>query len=63
MATALKCAHCHEEIEGKPVRKLGKVFCCEACAFEASKQTSSFCGTGDPIARATQAGPMGLKQS
>lgn len=33
----LKCAYCGEEIEDKPIRKGGKVYCCEPCAFEASQ--------------------------
>jgi hypothetical protein len=42
MAEMLKCAYCHEEIEGEPVRRGDKVYCCEACAFEASRSTD--CG-------------------
>lgn len=33
----LKCAYCRDEITDKPIRKGGKVYCCEACAFEGSQ--------------------------
>ncbi len=36
MDQAVRCAHCKETIEGEPVVKLGKTYCCEACAFEAT---------------------------
>ena len=34
MDQAIRCAFCKEPIEGKPVVKLGKSYCSEACAFE-----------------------------
>ena len=34
---AERCGNCGEEIGGNPVRKGEKVYCCEACAFEASR--------------------------
>ena len=42
MAEKFVCDHCHEEFEGKPVRRGDKVYCCEACAFEATRSTD--CG-------------------
>jgi hypothetical protein len=36
------CGNCGEELGPDPVRLGGKVYCCEACAFEA--QRSSDCG-------------------
>ncbi len=37
MAKKTKCDYCHEEFEEEPVRRGDKVYCCEACAFEASR--------------------------
>ena len=31
---ALECDFCSDEIEGEPIRKGARVYCCEACAFE-----------------------------
>lgn len=31
----MKCAYCGDEITDDPIRKRGKIYCCEACAFEA----------------------------
>jgi hypothetical protein len=42
MAAIEKCDFCHDEIEGEPIRRGDKVYCCEACAFEASRSTD--CG-------------------
>lgn len=42
MTEILVCDNCHEEIEGEPVRRGSKVYCCEACAFEASRSVD--CG-------------------
>lgn len=42
MAEKLNCDYCHEAIEGDPVHRGEKVFCCEACAYEASRSTD--CG-------------------
>jgi hypothetical protein len=38
----LACAHCGDEIDGEPVRRGNRVFCTEACAFEAGR--SKDCG-------------------
>ena len=40
----MACDNCHEEIEPKdePIRRGDRVYCCEACAFEASR--SPGCG-------------------
>ena len=40
--TKTKCDYCHEEIESEPVQRGNKVYCCEACAFEAGR--SADCG-------------------
>jgi len=42
MAEKFRCDYCHEVIEGQPVRRGDRVYCCEACAFEASR--SKDCG-------------------
>jgi hypothetical protein len=48
MTEVLTCDNCREEIEGDPIRHGDKVYCCEACAFEASRSTD--CGRrGDSI--------------
>ncbi len=36
MSQPVRCAYCKEPIEGEPVVKLGKSYCSEACAFEAT---------------------------
>ncbi len=36
------CAYCGDPIEGEPVRRGSKLYCCEACAFEANR--SKDCG-------------------
>jgi hypothetical protein len=36
------CDYCGEEIEEEPIRRGDKVYCCDACAFEASR--SADCG-------------------
>jgi hypothetical protein len=42
MAETLTCSFCHDPIEGEPIRRGDKVYCCEACAFEASRSVD--CG-------------------
>ena len=42
MTEVLTCDNCREEIEGDPIRRGNKVYCCDACAFEASR--SADCG-------------------
>ncbi|MFH1484834.1 MAG: metallothionein [Chloroflexota bacterium] len=44
MTTKTKCAHCREEMTEEPIEVNGKVYCCEACAFEASQRTCCTCG-------------------
>ncbi len=39
------CAYCREEISGEAVEYAGKLYCCEACAFEASQKINSMCGS------------------
>ena len=36
------CDGCHEELGEEPVQRGDKVYCCEACAFEASRSVD--CG-------------------
>lgn len=36
------CDHCGEELPGEPIRRGSRVYCCEACAFEAAR--SKDCG-------------------
>ncbi len=38
----VKCEFCREVIEGEPVRRGSRLFCTEACAFEATR--SKDCG-------------------
>ena len=37
MTEILICDYCGEETEGDPIHRGDKVYCCEACAFEASR--------------------------
>ena len=36
------CDYCEDPIEGDPVQRGSKVYCCEACAFEGSRSVD--CG-------------------
>jgi hypothetical protein len=36
------CNYCEDPIEGDPIRRGSKVYCCEACAFEGSRSVD--CG-------------------
>ena len=36
------CDNCHEELGEEPIRRGDKIYCCEACAFEASRSVD--CG-------------------
>ena len=51
MTDGLVCENCREEIEAGPIRRGDRVYCCEACAFEAGR--SADCGgrTDSPIGR------------
>ena len=42
MIETLVCEYCQEEIEAAPIRRGDRVYCCEACAFEAAR--SKDCG-------------------
>ncbi len=42
MAETLICDFCQEEFDTEPIRRGDKVYCCEACAFEASRSVD--CG-------------------
>ena len=35
----LYCAFCKEEIEESPIKRLGKLYCSETCAFEGTRPT------------------------
>lgn len=37
MDEPLTCDNCEDQIEGEPIRRGSKVYCCEACEFEASR--------------------------
>jgi len=37
MTEKIVCDNCREEIKGEAVRRGRKVYCCEACAYEASR--------------------------
>ncbi|HEX2986686.1 MAG TPA: hypothetical protein VHS06_00705 [Chloroflexota bacterium] len=50
MTAQIKCARCKEPIQGEPVVKAGKIYCSEACAFEAIKRPRpSTCGRDIPM--------------
>ena len=42
MPDTSECAYCHEGIEGEPIQRGEKAYCCEACAFEGSRSVD--CG-------------------
>jgi hypothetical protein len=42
MTQTFVCDFCGEEIKDEPIHRGNKVYCCEACAFEASRGTD--CG-------------------
>ena len=42
MPETLVCDYCGEEFEREPIRRGNRVYCCEACAFEAGRSTD--CG-------------------
>jgi len=42
MTETAVCDNCGEELPEKPIRRGNRVYCCEACAFEASR--SQDCG-------------------
>lgn len=37
MTEKVTCDHCGEELGKEPVRHGNKVYCCQACAFEAGR--------------------------
>ncbi len=45
MVKSFVCAYCREEFTSDPVEYAGKLYCCEACAFEASQKINSACGS------------------
>ncbi len=47
MNELLTCGYCHEDIQDEPVMWKGKAYCCDACAFEASKRLGCICGSGE----------------
>ncbi len=46
MAEPMRCDYCKDPIEGEPVRRGERLFCSEACAFEASR-SKDCSGRGD----------------
>ncbi len=45
MNEVVRCARCKEPIEGKAVVKFNKVYCSEACAYEATGRPGpTICG-------------------
>lgn len=42
MSEPLVCDYCSEELPGEPIRRGSRVYCCDACAFEAAR--SKDCG-------------------
>ena len=45
MNEVVRCARCKEAIDGKPVLRFNKVYCSEACAFEATERPGpTICG-------------------
>ncbi len=56
MSEEWTCAYCKESIEGESVIKFGKIYCSEACAFEANgRPRPKQCGT--PVAEAPTRDP------
>lgn len=53
MAEAQMCDNCHEEIGEEPVQRGDKVYCCEACAFEASRSVDCGGRSDSNVAQAT----------
>jgi len=47
----LKCDYCGDEIEGKPIRKGERVYCCEACAFEGLRRKGCDARTDSTVAQ------------
>jgi hypothetical protein len=45
---ALTCDFCGEAIEDEPLHRGSRVFCCEACAFEATR-SSDCAGRADSV--------------
>jgi len=37
MTEKMVCDNCREDFEGEPIRRGSKIYCCEACAYEASR--------------------------
>jgi len=51
MATNWTCDFCSDAFEKEPVRHGDKVYCCEACAFEASRSVDCGGRSDSTIAR------------
>ena len=37
MTEKMVCDNCREDFENEPIRRGSKIYCCEACAYEASR--------------------------
>jgi len=48
MVGDMRCDFCRDAIEDEPIQRGSKVYCCEACAFEASRSTDC-AGRGDSV--------------
>jgi hypothetical protein len=53
MTEAQMCDHCHEDLGEEPVRRGDKVYCCEACAFEASRSVDCGGRSDSTVAQST----------
>ena len=53
MAEAQMCANCHEELGEEPIKRGDKAYCCEACAFEASRSVDCGGRSDSTVARST----------
>lgn len=45
------CDVCGDEIEGEPIKNGARVYCCDACAFEASRSSGCDGRTDSTAAR------------
>jgi hypothetical protein len=53
MAEAQMCDNCYEELGEEPIQRGDKVYCCEACAFEASRSVDCGGRSDSNVAQAT----------
>ena len=48
MVADVSCDYCGDVIEDEPIRRGSMVYCCEACAFEATR-SKDCAGRGDSV--------------